>query len=216
MSGADWHPVAIAEAIAPATCAGVVIEGREVVVWRDGTGRLRAWQDRCPHRGMKLSFGFVRGDRLTCLYHGWAYDGQGRCRHIPAHPDLEIPPTIAVEQHAVCEAAGLVWVAVAHGSQTAPHPPGQPASAARSLYVDRPLGVLVEALRTAPGVALGAEVARLLAFELEGRPLLAGLHECDGEHSALHIVLAQDTADAAARKAVAAWATTLRRRAEAV
>ena len=44
------------------------------------------WEDRCPHRGMRLSMGFVRSDRIACLYHGWQYGTDGHCLYIPAHP----------------------------------------------------------------------------------------------------------------------------------
>jgi Rieske [2Fe-2S] domain len=35
-----------------------------VVVWRGQDGKVHAWEDWCPHRGMRLSFGFARGKSL--------------------------------------------------------------------------------------------------------------------------------------------------------
>ena len=57
MSVQGWYPLALAEAIAPGTSAGAVLKGMEIVVWRNSAGLPRAWEDRCPHRGMKMSFG---------------------------------------------------------------------------------------------------------------------------------------------------------------
>ncbi len=101
-----WYPVALSEMIPAGTSAGVVIDGAEIVVWRDTSGAAHTWEDRCPHRGMKLSFGFVRGDHIACLYHGWEYDTGGTCRYIPAHPQLEVPKTICVKTYGVAEAGG--------------------------------------------------------------------------------------------------------------
>ena len=28
-------------------------QGHDLAVWRSATGRLQAWNDRCPHRGMR-------------------------------------------------------------------------------------------------------------------------------------------------------------------
>jgi hypothetical protein len=58
---------------------------------------------------MRLSFGFVRGDRIACLYHGWQFDRGGACVAIPAHPRLDVPPSIAVTRHSCREALGLIW-----------------------------------------------------------------------------------------------------------
>lgn len=81
----------------------------EMALWRDSTGALHANQNRCPHRGMRLHFGFVRDDRLNCLYHGWSYDNQGQCKYIPAHPSHTPSNVIFLQTHTVQEAHGLIW-----------------------------------------------------------------------------------------------------------
>ena len=104
-----WSPVALSNVIEPSTSTGAVVNGAELVVWRDSSGKAHVWEDRCPHRGMRMSFGFVRGDHLACLYHGWQYDTAGQCRHIPAHPQLEVPQTIRMQTFASAERNGLIW-----------------------------------------------------------------------------------------------------------
>lgn len=86
------------------------VGAQDLVVWRAGNGEIAAWDNRCPHRGMALSHGFVRGNHLACLYHGWHYDGAGACSYIPAHPDLEPPATIRAARFSVQEAGGVIWV----------------------------------------------------------------------------------------------------------
>ncbi|MEX0344761.1 MAG: Rieske 2Fe-2S domain-containing protein [Rhizobiaceae bacterium] len=82
----------------------------DVAIWRSASGRLSAWNNRCPHRGMRLSHGFVRGEALACLYHGWHYDAEGKCRYIPAHPELTPPDTIEVKSYSIEESSGILWL----------------------------------------------------------------------------------------------------------
>jgi nitrite reductase (NADH) small subunit len=45
----------------------------DVAVFRLADGRLLAIEDRCPHRGARLSAGVVyEGDKVACLDHGWS------------------------------------------------------------------------------------------------------------------------------------------------
>lgn len=82
-----------------------------LVVFRDETGAPRALRDRCAHRGMRLSLGRVTRGCVECPYHGWRYDGAGRCVAIP---DLDypgqIPARAAVTAFDTLEHAGYVWV----------------------------------------------------------------------------------------------------------
>lgn len=89
-----------------------VIADQDLVVWRSKSGKLSAWGNRCPHRGMRLSHGFVRGEALACVYHGWHYDKAATCRYIPAHPELEPPETIKAQVFSSAEKSGLIWVSV--------------------------------------------------------------------------------------------------------
>ena len=62
--------------------------GEDIVLWRTTDGRLVALEDRCCHRTAKLSAGWVSDSRITCGYHGWAYDETGRCVMVPQNPEL--------------------------------------------------------------------------------------------------------------------------------
>lgn len=95
-----------------------------IALWRSESGRAAASADRCPHRGMRLSHGFVRGEALSCIYHGWSYAQAGSCLRIPAHPGLTPPETIRVATYKVKEADGLVWVATGNPVAQPPRLPG--------------------------------------------------------------------------------------------
>ncbi len=84
----------------------------DIAVWRSASGVVSAWLNRCPHRGMRLSHGFVRGESLACLYHGWQYGCDNKCKYIPAHPALEPPTTIQTMAYTVVEKHGVLWVSL--------------------------------------------------------------------------------------------------------
>jgi len=56
---------------------------RAIVLYRGMADRVFALEDRCAHRQVPLHLGVVRGDELKCHYHGWAYDGTGKCIDVP-------------------------------------------------------------------------------------------------------------------------------------
>lgn len=106
-----WTAACLADDLPPATVVHATCGAAELAVWRSASGRIAAWRDRCPHRGMRLSHGFVRGESLNCIYHGWTYGADGACRRIPAHPEVVPPATIRAEAFSAHEAGGIVWVA---------------------------------------------------------------------------------------------------------
>lgn len=198
-SAKGWHPVALSTSVEPGSSAGTHIDGREYVVWRDNSGVAHVWQDRCPHRGMKLSFGFVRGDHIACLYHGWQYDTAGRCRYVPAHPDLEVPATITVPVFATVEACGMIWTCAEPEAErpAAPADAGEVAPV-RSLYVDSGSDALIEAIHAnlpSPFAGEGKAVVapagdNLWRITTGADTLLLGLQSIADNRAALHTVIA--------------------------
>jgi nitrite reductase/ring-hydroxylating ferredoxin subunit len=81
-----WHPVAYADEVGERPVAVRLLVDEFVVVRL--RGEVRAFVDRCVHRGTPLSLGWVDNDRLRCSYHGWAYDCDGACVEIPSVPGL--------------------------------------------------------------------------------------------------------------------------------
>jgi phenylpropionate dioxygenase-like ring-hydroxylating dioxygenase large terminal subunit len=105
-----WYPVARAIDIQRSPIA-IRLLGRDHVVWRNAGGEFTAAPDRCPHREAPLSAGDVIDGCLQCPYHGWTYDGGGRCVRIPsAAPGTPVPPTARLDVHHVQERYGLVWL----------------------------------------------------------------------------------------------------------
>jgi len=87
--------------------------GERLVLWRDGSGAVRAHSDLCIHRGTALSLGWVQGDELVCPYHGWRYATSGKCVAIPQLDDpTRVPEKARIASFPCREQHGLVWVAL--------------------------------------------------------------------------------------------------------
>lgn len=107
----DWIPVALSADLPAATVIPAHTPSGILALWRSASGKLTALADRCPHRGMRLSYGFVRGEALSCIYHGWSYGQSGQCQRIPAHPELTPPAAIKAPSYSVEEQNGVIWIA---------------------------------------------------------------------------------------------------------
>ncbi|MDQ0456862.1 Rieske (2Fe-2S) protein [Rhizobium paknamense] len=115
-----WTPIALSADVPALTVMPARLGGETVALWRSAAGQVTVSADRCPHRGMRLSHGFVRGEALSCIYHGWSYATSGQCLKIPAHPGLTPPDAIRVETYAVTERDGMIWAANVRPSSQAP------------------------------------------------------------------------------------------------
>ena len=117
---AHWYCAAIEKTIASDPVAVSILE-TPIVLFRDGSGTVRALLDRCAHRAAPLSAGSVRKGCLTCPYHGWSFQGTGECVDIPALPRGEsIPSGYQVPVLPVRVEQGLVWVWMGEASSQLP------------------------------------------------------------------------------------------------
>jgi nitrite reductase/ring-hydroxylating ferredoxin subunit len=164
-----WFAVARSEEVIPRHIVHTQLSGREIAVWRDAAGGAHAWENRCPHRGVRLSLGINTGAALHCRYHGWRFAGDdGRCIFIPSHPNQKPAGTIRAGVFASSERHGYVWV---HGGAAPgealpdvappaiPRPAGLaaaiPSHTLRSVFVEAPAPALTRALQGGYGLEGG-------------------------------------------------------------
>ena len=113
-----WFQVCYSDELAAGETRPIHYFGQELVLFRTEQGHARVLDAHCRHLGAHLGHGGrVDGERLRCPFHGWAYDGQGQCVHIPYAK--KIPPRARVRAWPACERNGrvLVWH---HGSGEPP------------------------------------------------------------------------------------------------
>lgn len=105
-----WYPILESREIPSHKPLGVERLGLKLVLWRGEKGRLHCQLDRCPHLGAALSKGTVCKDQIICPFHGFEFDAQGQCQHIPANGHQgRIPAGMSLQTFTVREAHGFVW-----------------------------------------------------------------------------------------------------------
>ena len=97
--------------------------GIPVVLYRLGSGEVVAMEDRCIHRAYPLSEGRLEGDRLVCGYHGFTYDPDGSCVHVPSQENVPSGP--GVRTFPVHEQSPFVWIWLGEPGVAALRPPPQ-------------------------------------------------------------------------------------------
>jgi len=110
---AAWYPVASSEDLPFRHVYHGQLLGQELAIWRADDGNVNVWENRCLHRGVRLSIGINDGAELKCQYHGWRYANRtAGCTYIPAHPADAPARRITNKTYPVRERFGLVWAAL--------------------------------------------------------------------------------------------------------
>jgi nitrite reductase/ring-hydroxylating ferredoxin subunit len=80
-----WQPVALTGQLGD-TPLPVRVLGEDLVVFRDGGGRIGLLHRHCCHRRTSLEYGVIAERGLRCCYHGWLFDIDGRILETPGEP----------------------------------------------------------------------------------------------------------------------------------
>ncbi|HEY7061492.1 MAG TPA: Rieske 2Fe-2S domain-containing protein [Chloroflexota bacterium] len=110
-----WQPVARAQDIPPGHAKPLRIMSEDFTLFRGEDGTPHVVAPRCAHRGTQLSTGWVEGDCIRCVYHGWKYDGSGQCVEMPAE-DPSYPPKVRIASYPTEEYLGLVFAYLGEGT----------------------------------------------------------------------------------------------------
>lgn len=116
-----WHVVALADHVKANQPLQVHLLGESIALWRL-EDKIVACQDRCPHRGVSLSRGWIDGNgAIVCPYHAMSFNSAGHCIRIPA--DLKItafPQSANLRCYKAAESYGFVWVSLGEPTQEIP------------------------------------------------------------------------------------------------
>jgi len=85
------------------------------VIVQNCEGRIRAFENSCPHRLMPLQSEEFGQAKLQCPYHGWVFDQDGAAKSIPKEATLyAFPPAerekLCLREYAVTTIGQLVFV----------------------------------------------------------------------------------------------------------
>jgi 5,5'-dehydrodivanillate O-demethylase len=109
-----WHPVYRAEDLPPGSAKPIRIMSEDFTLYRGTGGTPHVTAFRCAHRGTQLSAGWVEGDSIRCMYHGWLYDSTGQCLEQPCE-EKSFAKKIRIRSYPTEEYLGLVFAYLGAG-----------------------------------------------------------------------------------------------------
>ena len=102
-----WYCAALQEEITNKPLRRIICN-LPIVFYRDTNGNPVALEDRCSHRQAPLSSGTIRDDNIQCSYHGFVFNGDGKCVYIPHQKN--IPQRAHIISYPIKEKWGFVWI----------------------------------------------------------------------------------------------------------
>ncbi|MEM9894844.1 MAG: aromatic ring-hydroxylating dioxygenase subunit alpha [Bacteroidota bacterium] len=107
-----WYVAMPSSKLKKGQTTGRVLLDKPFLLGRRLDGSLFCLRDICPHRALPLTSGSFDGESLTCCYHGWEFNTEGRCTKIPAlGPDTDFKTEkIGIPQFEVREQNGLIAI----------------------------------------------------------------------------------------------------------
>jgi 5,5'-dehydrodivanillate O-demethylase len=82
-----WQPIYHSRDLPVERPVPLHIMNEVFTLYRGTSGNVFLLEERCAHRGLRLSTGWVEGDHLRCFYHGWKFAGSGACIQQPVEGD---------------------------------------------------------------------------------------------------------------------------------
>ncbi|MGY9106326.1 MAG: Rieske 2Fe-2S domain-containing protein, partial [Alphaproteobacteria bacterium] len=78
-----WQPVAGLSEMKDRWTLRVRMLGEDLVLFKNRSGGFGLITEQCPHRAASLAYGIPTDEGIRCPYHGWQFDGAGRCLEQP-------------------------------------------------------------------------------------------------------------------------------------
>ena len=112
-NGNYWYAVELSKQLKKGKSQEVIFWKSSIVIFRGEDGKVRALENRCAHRQLRLTKGVVNGNDIICQYHGWTYDGCGKCiaiSHEIGTTKKGKLPNIEIRSYQVEEKYGFIWI----------------------------------------------------------------------------------------------------------
>lgn len=105
-----WYPVVPIAQLSTEHPYPFQLLGQKIVLWLDSLKQPVAVADKCCHRSAQLSKGAIANGCIRCPYHGWAYNGEGKCVDVPQFKSQPIPVSYQVAAFQCVERYEYAWV----------------------------------------------------------------------------------------------------------
>jgi len=113
----SWQPAALSGDVPVGRAKAVRLLGEDLTLYRGHSGKVHLVAGECAHRRTRLHTGWIEGDEIRCMYHGWKFDAEGRCTERPAEKRSH-DSGIRIASYPVHEYCGVVFAYM--GEEAAP------------------------------------------------------------------------------------------------
>lgn len=104
-----WYAVGFSDEVRAGEVITRLLAGTELVVFRTEAGAVAVLDAHCPHLGAHLGMGgTVQDDCLRCPFHGFEFDGSGRC--VATGYGTPVPAGLSARSWPVRETDGVILV----------------------------------------------------------------------------------------------------------
>lgn len=116
----QWYIICFEDELKEQSHIQKKICGEELVIFKNIKGEVGVLENRCCHRNVHLSHGQTQGENIKCGYHGWEFNTEGACVHIPMLENKSsIPKTACVKAYSFQLKYQAYWVYI--GDEAAKH-----------------------------------------------------------------------------------------------
>lgn len=104
-----WHPIFLSSMLKDLPVK-IRRFGEDLVIFRDGSGRLGLVHANCSHRNTSLEYGIIEKHGIRCCYHGWHYDIDGTILETPGEPESsKLKKRVFHGAYPLVEVKGLIF-----------------------------------------------------------------------------------------------------------
>lgn len=117
----QWYVVLESKEVKPGKLLGVKRLNKSLVFYREPDGTVVCMEDKCSHRGVKLSIGTLSNNCLTCPFHGFEFNSSGECIKIPANgKNSKVSSRFNVRTYPTYESNGFIFIYNGQSTTTIP------------------------------------------------------------------------------------------------
>lgn len=116
-----WYVVLESKEVKRGKLLGVKRLNKNLVFYRETDGTVVCMEDKCSHRGVKLSIGQLNDNCVTCPFHGFEFNSSGECIKVPANGrDSKISKRFNVRIYPTYEINGFIFIYNGETTDTVP------------------------------------------------------------------------------------------------
>lgn len=105
-----WHIVSLSQELKAGELKPLHYFNQDLVLFRGEDGQAAVLDAYCPHLGASLAGvgSRVEGNHIRCPFHGWEFDSQGACQHIPYASKIPERAKTALKSWPLSEKNGFI------------------------------------------------------------------------------------------------------------